>query len=351
MNTAMKRQSLLPRERVMAAVRCEQPDRTPKGFWAEPAALNRLFAYMGHRDEERLLCELGIDIRRLNAAEPDPLPVGGGMLRNMWGEQFTYRQTPWGPVREDAPGALAQAASLAEIEAFPWPSPDVLDYRGLKDQCERWEPYAVLYGFADVWQRPALVRGWHGFFIDMTEHADWVHALCRRFTDFYLEDYTRAQETARGRIDIFLLISDLGGQRSPLISTATFREFVAPYIREMAERIHSLGAKVMYHSCGMVAPFIEDLVELGIDILDPIQPAGPEMAPKELKRRFGGRLAFHGGIDTQDILPYGAPGEVAAEALRYRRILGQGGGYILAPSHLFQPDVPPANVLAMYRDE
>ena len=118
-----------------------------------------------------------------------------------------------------------------------------VDHSALADQCRRWEPYALFYGFADVWQRPGLVRGWEGMFLDMAERPDWVHFLCRKFTDFYLEDYTRAAEATGGRIDLYLLISDLGSQPGPLISLPMFREFVAPYLKEMIDRIHGLGGR------------------------------------------------------------------------------------------------------------
>jgi len=99
----------------------------------------------------------------------------------------------------------------------------------------------------------------------------------------------------------------------------------------------------------LIAPFIPELIKLGIDILDPIQPVGPAMAPERLQAQFGGRICFHGGIDMQRVLPQGTPAEVRAEARRYCEILGAEGGYILAPAHLFQPDVPPENILAMYQ--
>lgn len=340
--------SMSARERVLAAIAHEQPDRTPRDFWAEPAALERLFAFLGHRNEERLLDDLSIDIRHVNASAPPDYEIGGGLFQNFWGERFLLRQTPWGPMREDVKGALASAKSLAQIEAFPWPSPDDLDYSELLEKCRRNEPYALLYGFADVWQRPALVRGWEAMFFDMAERPDWVHFLCRRFTDFYIEDYTRAMELSKGRIDLFLLISDLGSQSGPLMSYAMFHQFVAPYLREMIDHIHALGARVLFHSCGAIHRFILDLIELGVDVLDPIQPTGPEMAPERLKADFGGRLCFHGGIDMQHLLPNGTPEEVRSEVQRYCETLGHGGGYILAPAHLFQPDVRPENILAFY---
>jgi uroporphyrinogen decarboxylase len=185
-------------------------------------------------------------------------------------------------------------------------------------------------------------------FLDMAQRPEWAHFLCRRFTDFYREDYTRAAEATRGRIDLYLLISDLGSQARPLISLGMFRQFVAPYLKEMIDCIHGLGGQVLYHSCGAIGPFIPDLIGLGVDVLDPIQPAGPAMAPERLKADFGDRLSFHGGIDMQHLLPHASPAEVRAEVRRYCETLGQGGGYILGPAHLFQPDVPPENVLAVY---
>ncbi len=337
------------RERVLTALRHEQPDRTPCDFWAEPPAWQRLLAHCGTADRDRVLDDLGVDIRHLSAPAPPDQDLGGGVLQNYWGERFIYRPTPWGPLREDTSGALADAASLAELEAFDWPSPDCLDRSDLAAQCRRHPDRALLYGFADVWQRAALVRGWEGMFLDMIERPGWVHSLCRRFTDFYREDYTRAAELTGGRIDLYLVISDLGSQHAPLMSIAMFRQFVAPYLKEMVDLIHGLGGRAMFHSCGLVRPFIGDLIELGVDVLDPIQPVGDDMSPETLKRDFGDRLAFHGGLDMQRLLTRGTPAEVTAEARRYCTVAGAGGGYILGPAHLFQPDVPPENIVAVYQ--
>jgi uroporphyrinogen decarboxylase len=339
---------MTPRERVRAAVEHCPPDRTPCDFWAEECTWRRLFAHVGHESKDRLLDDLGVDVRHLEIPGVPERAIGDGVYRNFWGEQYIYRQTPWGPMREDLRGALADARTLADLESFDWPTPDQFDYSPLPEQCHRWERYALLYGFADVWQRPALVRGWEGMFLDMAERPDWVHFLCRKFTDFYREDYTRAAEATRGRIDLYLLISDLGSQTGPLMSLPMFRELVAPYLKEMIDCIHGLGGKVLYHSCGAVRVFIPDLIALGVDVLDPIQPTGPEMAPERLKADFGDRLTFHGGIDMQHLLPCASPKRVRAEVRRYCETLGRGGGYILGPAHLFQPDVPPENVLAVY---
>lgn len=339
---------MTPRERVLAALSHSEPDRTPRDFWAEPPAWNRLLAHRGYTEREQLLTELGIDVRHLQSVSPPETEVASGIFQNFWGERFVYQATPWGPMREDLKGALRAARSLADLEAFAWPTPDILDRSALGAQCQAHERHALVYGFADVWQRPALVRGWEESFVDLVERPEWVHFLCRKFTDFYLEDYTRAAELTGGRIDLFLLISDLGSQQGPLISLPMFHQFVAPYLGEMIRCIHGLGARVLFHSCGAVQAFIPHLLELGVDVLDPIQPTGPEMAPEALKARFGDRLSFHGGIDMQRLLTGGTPADVAAHAGRYSEVLGRGGGYILGPAHLFQPDVTPENVLAMY---
>jgi len=336
------------RERVLAALRHEQPDRTPCDFWAEPPTWNRLLAHTGFTDKPRLLDALAVDVRHLEAPEPAPRELGGGLFQNFWGERFTYQSTPWGPMREDVKGALAGAQNFSELEAFAWPNPDCLDRSRLREQCKKFGQHALLYGFADVWQRPALVRGWEDLFVDMIERPGWAHFLCRKFTDFYREDYTRAAEVTGGRIDLYLLISDLGSQKGPLISVKMFREFVAPYLKEMIDCIHGLNGRVLYHSCGRIENYIPELIQLGVDVLDPIQPAGPEMQPESLKSAYGGKLSFHGGMDMQRLLPQGTPEQVAAEARRYCEVLGKNGGYILGPAHLFQPDVPPENIVSMY---
>ncbi len=339
---------MLPRERVLAALSHQKPDRTPADFWAEPPAWKRLLDYTGHDAPEKLLRQLQVDLRHLEVPGPPEISLPGGICQNFWGERYLYRPTDWGPMREDLPGALAGARCAEDLDRFPWPSPDGFDYSRLAADCDRHENYALLYGFADIWQRPGLVRGWENWFSDLVEHPDWVHALCSRFTRFYQEDYTRAAEASGGRIDLYLVISDLGHQAGPLISPRMFQEFVAPYLRSLCDTIHGLGARVLFHSCGNIGAFLPALEKLGVDLLDPIQPLSPALQPEALHAEFGGRLAFHGGVDMQRLLPFGSAEEVRSTVAGYCRVLGESGGYILAPGHLFQPEVPPENVLAFY---
>ena len=336
------------KERVIAAVKHRSVDRAPYDFWAEKAALERIYQTVQHRNFEKLLKDLHIDIRHIEAVMPEEKNCGA-FFQNYWGERYIYKQTPWGPVREDMPGALNNAAAIDDLKNFDWPSVNMFDYSNIKTLCDTYDDYAIIYGFADIWQRPALVRGMENALLDFILNPDWVHFLSRKFTDFYKEDYTRAFQASKGRIDIFLIISDLGGQNGPLISSDMFNEFVSPYLKELTDHIHNLGAYVMFHSCGMIYPYIEQLIEIGIDILDPIQPVAPEMKPENLSKRFDGKICFHGGIDIQNLLPHGSPLEVKEEVRHYVSLLGREGGYICCPAHLFQPDIPPENVFAFYK--
>ncbi|MCL1793176.1 MAG: hypothetical protein FWG34_04840 [Oscillospiraceae bacterium] len=335
-------------DRTMAALRNCRTDRPPFDFWAEDPTLARLFGYLGHNDLEKFLDDMKIDIRSFNAAAPENKSLGNGVFENMWGERFIFRETGWGPMREDTYGALYYAESLEEIKAFRWPNNDMLDYGKLYEECReaKDKKLAVRYGFGDIWQRPALVRGLENHLADMAENPEWVHYLSSVFTDFYIEDYKRAWETSEGKIDIFLVVSDLGTQRGPLISVSMFEEFLAPYLAKIGKVIHSFGAKFMFHSCGDVACFVPSMIKCGIDILNPIQPAGDRMAPESLKR-FSGRICFHGGMDVQKLMPNGTESEIKAEARRYAESFKTG--YILCPAHLFQPDTPPENIVALYK--
>ncbi len=335
------------KERVMLAINNQDIDRVPFDFWAENTTLERIYQKVGHRDIEKLLKDLKVDVRHIEAIMPGERNYGD-FFQNYWGERYIYKQTHWGPVREDMPGALNDVNNLEDIKNFNWPSIDSFDYSNLKEQCEINSEYAILYGFADIWQRPSLLRGMENALMDLALNPEWTHFLSRKFTDFYKEDYAKAQKASRGKIDIFLVISDLGGQNGPLVSLDMFNDFIAPYLKELTDHIHNLGAYVMFHTCGMIFPFIERFIDIGIDILDPIQPIGKNMKPENLVKSFKNRICFHGGIDIQNILPNGTPEDIQREVKHYTQTLGKNGGYICCPAHLFQPDIPPENIFAFY---
>ncbi len=338
------------RERVLMAVNLEQPDRVPMDIWAEDEVWDRLLRDLGASTRDQVCERLQTDIRYILPTYPGDTLVDG-MKQNMWGERWARTDTAWGETWEHVDGALAGATCLADLESFPWPSCDDVDYSTIAQQCDRFEGYAIAHGFADTFERPAMVRGLANMLCDTVLHPDWVDYLVKVFLDFYVEDFHRCLEASRGRMDIFWAITDLGSQDRMLVSQACFGRFIAPALRTMAGAAHREGVKFMFHSCGAVRDVIPSLIEIGVDILNPIQPACAGMAPEGLKRDFGKNLCFHGGVDVQYLLPGGTPEAIGTEVHRTAGILGAGGGAILAPSNNLQPDTSTQNILAMYEPE
>ena len=336
------------RERWLRAMKKETVDRPPFDFWTEEVTKAQLLDYLGCDNIEKFLDEASIDIRGVNAIEPPEKNLGGGIFQNHWGERYKYRQFPLGKMRDDLPGALSKAISLKEIKDFPWPKNDDYDYSGLRARCEeiRNKGCAIRYGAGDVFQRPTLVRGLENALVDMYENPEFIKYMSRYFTDFYLEEYRRAWEESNGNIDMFVIYSALGSQQGPLISVDMFKEFVEPYLREMAELIHSFGAKLLFHSCGDISAFIPEFIKTGVDILDPIQPVNKNMEPENLSR-FKNNICFHGGIDLQQFLVKATDQEIKEKTFHYWKLLGPS--YIMGPTHYFQPDVPSHNIVALYR--
>ena len=159
--------------------------------------------------------------------------------------------------------------------------------------------------------------------------------------------FDRMFNAARGMVDILRIADDLGMQDRLLMSPAMFDRFIAPRLERIIRMAHGHGVKVMFHTCGAVVPLIDRLIDLGVDMLDPIQVRAKGMDPVEIKERFGSRIALHGAIDTQYLLPRGTPEEVAGEVRRMIATLGPEG-YVISPCHVLQTDVPTANVLAIY---
>ena len=335
------------KERLYCALENKPLQRPPFDFWSEEVTKERLYSYLGHRDLNGFLDELGVDIREVDAITPGEKSLGDGIYQNMWGERYVYRSLEYGKMRDDIPGALSNVKSIDEMKEFAWPKNDDIDYSTLRRDCDAIaaKGWAIRYGQADVWQRPVLVRGLENALIDMYDNPEWMHYLSDLFTEFYVEEYRRAWEISGGQIDLFTIYSDLGSQKGPLISLTMFQEFVAPYLKRLVDAIHNLGGRAFFHSCGDISMFIPELIKIGVDVLDPIQPVVVAMQPEALAK-YKGSICFHGGMDVQKLLPHGTPAEIKTQARRYFATLGPN--YILAPTHFFQPDIPPENIIAVY---
>ena len=185
-------------------------------------------------------------------------------------------------------------------------------------------------------------------YMDLVLKPDLVHYCLDRLFDFCYDNTLRIYEQIPGKVDISYVAEDFGAQEDLLVSPRLIRQFFIPRMKRMIDLAHQAGAYAFFHSDGAVRKIIPDMIAAGIDVLNPIQWRCKGMEREGLKRDFGDRVAFHGGVDNQHTLAFGSVDEVREEVITNIRVLGQGGGYILAPCHNIQAVSPPENVVAMY---
>jgi uroporphyrinogen decarboxylase len=196
-----------------------------------------------------------------------------------------------------------------------------------------------------LFERAWSLRGMENLLVDLKENPSFVHELFQIITDYSLG---LIEALARFDIDAIRFSDDWGGQLGMIMSPDTWRTFVKPYLRQLYARAHECGFSVFIHSCGNVSSILDDLIEIGVDVFNPLQPE--TMDVEQTLDRYAGRLAFYGGLSIQRTLPFGTPEEVREE-VRHRLSLGRRlGGYIVAPSHDMPPDIPQGNVEAMLEE-
>jgi len=192
------------------------------------------------------------------------------------------------------------------------------------------------------------LRGMEKFMMDLALNPDLAQAIIAQVEGFYLELDRRILEAVDDLTDIYFIADDVGVQDKLMISPRMFHKFVRPSLQRFIAQAKEHGQRVMYHTCGAVRRLIPDFIEMGVDILNPIQVSAKGMEPAGLKRDFGDALCFHGALDIQTVLSQGTPDQVRAEVARLCRVLGQGGGFILAPTNNVMPETPIENILALY---
>ncbi len=347
------------KERVLRAIDRELQDRTPVDFAGTADTVGKLEAHFDCSGYDSVLEHLGVDFRTVKPRYVGPeLPRrADGSYRDVYGAWRRTVRFASGSYEEVVESPLAQAETVEEIRAFPMPRAEWFDFSDIAHQCEQYAQFAVLAGGTrndldirgySTFQTPTYLRPMEQLFQDLYTRPQLAQALFERFADFFLAFYEQLFQAARGGIDLFVVLDDYGGQQGPLVSRELWREFVRPHLKPGIDLAKSFGARVMLHSCGSVRALIPEFLELGVEVLDPIQVQAAGMAPGELAEEFGERLSFHGSIDVQHTLPFGTPEDVRAEVAQRVATLGRNHGFILAPSHNIQPDTPVANVLALY---
>lgn len=343
----MPKETMTPKERWLAVLRRAKPDRVPMDYWGTAEATRKVMEHLGCSSIWEMYERLHID--PVVSVGPryvgPPIPEG----YDMYGCRYQKVSYGSGVYNECVGHPLARYHSVEEIERnYTWPSVDWFDYSVIREQLKGKERYPIRGGGSEPFLIYKHLRGMEQAYIDLVEHPDIVRYCLDRLFTFCYENTLRIYEQAPGQITLSYVAEDFGSQEDLLISPQQIREFFLPWMKRMIDLAHQAGAYVFFHSDGAVRKIIPDMIEAGIDILNPIQWRCAGMDREGLKRDFGDKVVFHGGVDNQYTLAFGSVEEVREEVLYNLQVLGAGGGYILAPCHNIQAISPPENVVAMY---
>lgn len=364
------------KERVNKAISFQKTDRIPHDFAAVPEVWQKLGDYFGTQDREKILEYLDIDCRIVSydsfcqhpssnamvvdeKASMERSSIGGmwrrleddGSNRDIWGAHRRKVVNQFGAYDEFVSYPLEDAKTLENLNRYDWPESDWWDFSILNsviDEINKKKKYNIRYRVGSVFETAWSLYGFEKFLLDLVLQPQIPLKIMDKIAKVHIANLKIVLNLAADNIDIVYFYDDIASQNSLLISPEMYKEFIQPYHREIINICKEYGKPVMMHCCGAIYPLIEEFIEMGLAILNPIQPLASNMNSENLAKEFGGRIAFHGGIDIQKLLPYATPTEVKKQVKLNARVLGKNGGYIMAGSHHIQFDTPIENILAMY---
>ncbi len=350
------------KKRVIKALTGQVVDRPPVFATVTPQTAKKLSDYLGMPFEEPLdsllstrishmdlLTSLGNDCVGISACAPYDHPTRkreDGLIVNEWGMVFK----DIGLYSEFAEYPLGNAATAADIENYPFPDPNA---KGRYDEAKKTvakygEEYAVVGDIeTSFWETSWYLVGLEKLMMDMMMEAPYVEPLFDRVMEINLEI---GRNLIRHGADIIWAGDDFGSQQSMLMDPDTWRKYFKPRIKYMFDEWRKVNpeVKIAWHSCGSIVPIIDDFIEMGLDLLNPMQPLAAGMDAENLTALFGERVQYFGGIDIQDLLPNGPVEKIKSEVKRIAGIYGKNEGYLLAPAHNIQDDTPVEHILAMF---
>jgi len=366
------------RERVRCALNHEEPDRVPIFFGASGATTihidgyEKLKAYLGFNSNTEVMSKAMkfayVSDEIMKHVGADGWPVNAGPLQSSLCEVISDKAfiDAWGVKWEEEPNGmyfcpcytnppLSIDMTIDDVENRIWPDVASLSrFECLKEKTkELYEntDYALVANIGTtLCELIYNMRGMSNWMMDLVANQEFAHALLEKITELRVLEVKEFLERVGDYVDIFITADDMSSQGAPLISPEIYRNMIKPYQAQIISAIKSkTKAKVFYHSCGNIYPLIPDLIEIGVDILNPIQVTAADMGETaRLKQKYGDILSFCGAIDTQDVLPNGSPEDVRKEVRRRIKDLAPNGGYICSAVHSIQPDIPPENVIAMF---
>lgn len=375
-------ETMSPRERVRVALRHEEPDRIPIDLGGFQTGIHKkayevLLGHLGLQEtiqeldpvqqlaapSEDVLKRFRADIRYVGAHGPDGFQGGieinerdgrrwhdlrdeFGVVWSMPDDQMLYMDITHHPLAD---------ATVKDVEAYPFPDGgDPSRFTGVRERAatmRRDTPYALSSTICGVtYEICWYMRGLERWFVDMIENPSFCEALLDRTSRFWVDWMEGFLGEVGDLLDVVMIGDDLAGQQGPLFSPNFYRRVVRPRQQRVIDTIrkHS-GARIWYHTCGDCSAYIPDLIEMGVDILNPVQISTSGLDPAALKSRYGKNLVFWGGgIDSQHVLPFASPEEVRAEVRRNVEAFKPGGGYVFNNVHNIQAGVPPENIMALY---
>jgi uroporphyrinogen decarboxylase len=360
------------RERVITAFSHKRPDRTPIDLGSTRNSsivvegYERLKSYFSVKEEnvliskmmrvvnvnEQILQALDIDTRGVFPSAPPDIITGDRSYKDEWGIERV--NPPGSNYYDQVSFPLSGPISINDIIKYPFPEPrNPIRTKGLKERIK----YIHDNDYASVLNMPSgfvhisqYLRGFEDWFVDIANDRKLMECLFDAVLDVNLSMCRMILQEVGNEVDVLMVSDDLGFQDSLMISPSLYREIIKPRHKKYFQLMHEMSpAKVLFHTCGSVADIVDDLIEIGVAAIHPVQVTAAGMEPRKLKEKYGDKLVFWGWIDTQYILPRGNVGEVKAEVERRIDELGENGGYILGAVHNIQPDVPLDNILAMYK--
>jgi len=328
------------RERIRTIISGQAADRC--GFWLG-MPLGETWAiyhqYFGTSTEEELRVKLGDDMRWICPQ----------FFADMYQDPRGYAMFDTGvkKIAHGTAGPFSNCEDVQEVEDFPWPNPDYLHFDACLEALRNAGDVYRASGFWTCFYHNVMdFFGMEDYLVKMYTHPEVVHAVTNKICEFYYEANERFFAQAGDLVDGFFFGNDFGTQLNLICGPEQFDEFIMPWFRRFTDQGHRHGLQVLLHSCGSIFRVIDRLIDAGVDCLHPLQALAADMDAETLARHFKGRIAFLGGIDTQDLLVHATPAEIKAEVRRVRDLLGPN--LIISPSHeAILPNVPPANVAAM----
>ena len=364
------------KDRVNQAIFFQRPDRVPRDFAAVPEIWKGLGDYFGTEDRNETLKRLDVDCRIVSydsfcqhpesdfkevnmEVSQERSSVSGmwrkvepdGSNRDIWGAHRKKVQTRFGALDQFASFPLESAQSLGDLENYQWPQPDWWDFENLRSHIEQLNDtaiYNIRYRLGSVFETAWSLYNFEKFLLDLALNPEMPLYVMERIAEVHLENLRTVLELAGELIDIVYFYDDIASQDGLLVSPEMYEKYIQPFHQKIIDTAADAGKPVMMHSCGSVYPMIERFIDMGLAILNPIQPGAKDMDPEKLADRFIGRIAFHGGIDIQSFLPSATSEQVRQKVDYTCKVLSGNGGYIMAGSHHIQADTPIENILAMY---